>query len=160
MDLAIVETGNGGDIQLLGNDLQMVFNGENNIYLGLFGGNKEQVTRNRVSEAQSFDFWANNLFFPSNQSAQFNSTTEKTFQNTALTSSGRVLIENAMKEDLKFMTDFGKVEVSATITATDRIEVIIKWITPEGGPAVTIINYRKTTDGDFFVLDFNNDFNL
>ena len=160
MDVAIVETGNGGDLQLIGNDLQMVYGGENNIYLGLFGGNKKEVTKNKVVSAESFDYWGNNLFYPGNQSVQFNSTTENAFQNLALTSAGRILIENAMKSDLKFMSDFGEVEVSASITATDKIEVLIKWIAPAGGQRITVINYRKTADGDFYVLDFNNDFNI
>ena len=158
MDIALIETGNGGDIQLRGSDLFMVFNGENNLYLGMCGGNKEAVTTNTPSGEEQFDFWANNLFFPGDQSVQLNSTTEKVLGNTPLTSAGRVLIENAIKEDLKFMTPFGKVEVSATITATDRIEVIIKWILPGGGIKIAVLTYRAATDGDFFLLDFNNDF--
>lgn len=160
MDVAIVETGNGGDLQLLGNDLELVFGYENNPYLAMFGGNIEQSTENKEVNLQSFDWWANALLMPSNQSIQMNSIVERTINSTPLTSSGRVLIENAIKKDLEFMSDFAKVEVSVTIVSTDRINVKIIVKQSDASQKITIVNFRKTTDGDFFILDFNNDFNL
>jgi hypothetical protein len=157
-DIAIVETGNGGDLQVMGNDLAAVRGIENMPYLGMFGGNKEQVTKNRVEEVQSFDWWANSLLMPSNQSIQLNSITEKTFDTVPLTSSGRVLIENAIKEDLKFLSDLGAtVVVSVTIVATDRIDILLRITQSVGEEKVTIINFKKAASGDWYILDFNSD---
>ncbi len=160
MDVAIVETGNGGDAVLLGNDVQLVFNGENNIYLGLFGGNKEEVSGSRVEGAQAFDYWGNILFDLTSPSVQLNSTTEKAFQEIPLTSAGRVIIENSMKSDLKFMTDFGSVEISTEIVATDRLDTIIKWFLLDGTPVVSSLIFKESPEGDFFLFDFNNDFKV
>ena len=124
MDLLVVETGNGGDITKNGNDLSMVFSFENMPYLALFGGNKEAVTPvKRLESEQAFDWWANSLLFPNDPSVQFNSITEKTLEETPLTSSGRLIIENAIKSDLAFMDPFAEVTVTTEIVATDHINI-------------------------------------
>lgn len=161
IDLAIIETGNGGDLQLVGNDLAVVTGVENMPYLGMFGGNVEAVTTNRIQDAQSFDYWQNNLFMPNNQSVQFNSIVEKTLNTTPLTSAGRVIIENAIKKDLEFLTSAGALlEVTVTIVSTDRINVTLKVQQPLSAEKVTIINFKKKADGDWYIFDFNNDFFL
>lgn len=159
-DLAIVEAdGNGGDVVLLGNDLAVVFDIENMPYLAMFGGNVKQDTQPVVTEEQSFDWWANNLFYQSEPKVQFNSKTERAFSQVELTSEGRIIIEEAVKTDLKFIADMGyKVEVEVEIPGLDRLTISIRLTKPTGGGQITIINYRKKTDGDFFILDFNNDF--
>lgn len=157
-DLAIISTDNGGDVQLKGNDLVVVNGTENMLYLGMFGGNVEQVTNNTVVEVESFDWWGNNLFMPSEKAIQFNSIVEKTLNSTALTSSGRAIIENAIKKDLEFFSPFGTVEVTVTIVATDRIDVTIKTKQNQGQATITVINFKKKASGDWFILDFNNDF--
>lgn len=160
-DVAIIETGNGGDVQLNGNDLAIVKGIENMPYLGMFGGNVEAVTKNKVVDAQSFDWWANSLFMLSNQSIQLNSTVEKTLNSVALNSAGRVLIENAIKEDLKFLSDQGvTVQVDVIIYSVDRINVKLRISQLDGTQKVTTINFKKSLDGDFFILDFNDDFYL
>lgn len=156
-DLAIIETGNGGDLQQVGSDLAVVNGIENMIYLGMFGGNKEASTQSNI--ITDGDFWGNNLFHPNAPSVQFNSETERVMNSVALTSSGRVLIENAIKKDLAFFSDLGAtVEVSVTIVSTDKIRVQIKVTLPSQAPNITIINFRKALDGDYFILDFNDDF--
>lgn len=157
IDVAFIETGNGGEVKLVGNDLQMYYYGENNIYFGLFGGNKEPI-KNKFNEDQNFEWWGNKLFFEENKSIQFVSTVERFLQDTPLTSSGRVMIENAMKGSLKFMDDIGEVTVVVTIVATDRINADFRWYTQEGIPKVLTVKFGKTEDGDFFALDFNSDF--
>jgi hypothetical protein len=71
MDIAVRETGNGGEIQVKGNDLNMYFNGENNILLAMFGGNVDQVTKKRVPGEQDFSYWANDLLYPNDPAIQF-----------------------------------------------------------------------------------------
>ncbi|HYG50090.1 MAG TPA: hypothetical protein VD905_04260, partial [Flavobacteriales bacterium] len=63
------------------------------------------------------------------------------------------------KSDMKFISDMGyKVEVEVTLPGLDRLTINIKITKPAGGGVITIVNYRKKSDGDFFILDFNNDF--
>lgn len=160
MDIAIFETLDGGDFLLKGNDLAMYFGIENHPYLGMFGGNKEASTRNIVVDAQSFDFWGNNLLMKSDQSIQMNSLFERALDKIELTSSGRVRLIDAIKEDLKFMSAYAKVEITGVIPSTDRFDVEIVIKQNSGSQQVVIMNYRKSADGDFFLLDFNNDFKL
>lgn len=157
-DVSVIETLNGGDLQQVGNDLAIVYNIENMIYLGMFGGNVEASTDNNAVQVESFDYWANSLLMFNNPSQQFNSLTERTINSVPLTSSGRVLIENAIKKDLEFFKDLGGVvTVSVEIVATDKIKVSIR-VELNSQKQVTIINFRKSLDGDFFILDFNDDF--
>lgn len=157
-DLSVIETLNGGDVQQVGNDLAVVYNIENMIYLGMFGGNVEASTDNTSVQIESFDYWGNTLLMFNNPSQQFNSLTERTINTTPLTSSGRVLIENAIKKDLEFFKDLGGiVTVSVEIVATDKIKVKIR-VELNNQQQITVINFRKSLDGDFFILDFNDDF--
>lgn len=160
MDLAIFESHDGGDFLLKGNDLAMYFGFENHPYLAMFGGNKEASTSNIVVEAQSFDFWGNNLLMKSDQSIQMNSLFERALDQIELTSSGRVRLVDTIKKDLEFMSAYAKVEVVGVIPSTDRFDVQINIMYNTGDKQVSVMQYRKTADGDFFLLDFNNDFNV
>lgn len=157
-DLAIVETLNGGDLQKVGNDLAVVYGHENQFYLMMFGGNVAVNTENAIP-GDAKDYWANNLLFPSDQARQFNSNTERILNTTPLTSAGRLKIENAIKQDLKFSTDLGVVvTVTVTIPATNKVTVEIKGVFSGGEKRIMVITYAKKSNGDFFALDFNNDF--
>lgn len=159
MDILILENGNGGDAQLKGNDLAMCFGIENMPYLALFGGNKGYPTTINKPE-QSFDYWANSIDVFSDPNIQFNSLTENGFDTIPLTSSGRVQLENVMKKDLAFFDKLNvKYKVTVTIVATDRIDTIIEIFDGNDRP-VLIINFRKTSDGDFVFADFNDDFKV
>lgn len=158
-DLAIVETGSGGDIQILGNDLAVVVGIENMPYLCMFGGNIEQSTIDNQVVEFSKDWWGNSLLMNSNPSIQMNSIVERTLNNTPLTSSGRLIIENAIKSDLEFLTPIigSPVEVSVAIISDDRIDVSLR-IKFAKETRVTVIKFKKQTDGDFSIFDFNDDF--
>jgi len=126
MDLALIETGNGGDLVNVGSDLRVFYGFENMPYLAMFGGNEEQSTPSqRLATQQAFDWWGNNLFMPNNQDIQFNSETERALNIIPLTSAGRILIESAIKTDLQVMAPFVNVTVETAITATDRLEIAI-----------------------------------
>lgn len=159
VDLALIESdGNGGDVQLVGNDLAVIFNTENQIFLALFGGNIEQSTNTSNIVADSKDWWGNNLLMPSNSSIQFNSLTERTLNTTPLTSSGRGIIENAIKKDLEFFSEFGTVDVNVVIVSDDRINITIKTMQAQSKERVILVKLKKKATGDWFILDFNNDF--
>lgn len=158
-DVALIESdGNGGDAQLVGNDLAVIFNTENQIFLALFGGNIEQSTNTSITVPDSKDWWGNNLFMPSNSSTQFNSLTERTLNNTPLTSAGRGIIENAIKKDLEFFSEFGTVDVKVIIVSDDRINIEIKTMQVQSKEKIILVKLKKKGTGDWFILDFNNDF--
>lgn len=158
-DLALIETNNGGDLQLIGNDLAVVLGIENMIYIALFGGNIEQSTEPNVVLPQSFDFWGNNLFLKDDPGTWFNSQFERTLNSTPLTSNGRVLLENAAKEDLSFFEVQGaKVTVEVTIVNVDHVYMKIRVVFSAEQEKIVIINFKKQSDGDFFAPDFNDDF--
>ena len=158
-DLAITETGNGGDLILQGNDLGVVNDIQNMPYLGMFGGNVEESTTS-IKSADSKDWWGNDLLMKANQSIQFNSTVEKILNTTELTSQGRSIIEDAIKNDLQFLAPQTIIIVTVTIVATDRINVNIQVKVGVDDIKIIVMNYRKQASGDWFLLDFNNDFFL
>jgi hypothetical protein len=158
-DLAIIETGSGGDLQLLGNDLAVVNGIENMAYLGMFGGNLEQSTVDNEVNEFSLDWWGNTLLMKSNPSIQMNSIVERTLNSTPLTSAGRLVIENAIKYDLVFLEKIigSQIEVSVSIISDDRIDVTLR-INFLKETRVTVIKFKKQSDGDFSIFDFNQDF--
>ncbi len=121
-DIKIYETGNGGDINVLGNDLESVYSFENMPYLGMFGGNVEQSTQQvGENDEQRFDFWGNS-FLP-DFGSQFNSLTERGLINIPITSEGRILIENAVKADLRFMEDFAVINIVVRVISDDQLNI-------------------------------------
>lgn len=160
-DIAIKETGNGGDVVLRGADLALVYSIENEVYLATFGGNREQDTPAVVTEEQSFDCWFNNLLYKGDSKLQFNSKTERQMDNVALTSEGRTKIEDAIKEDIKYLQDAGAViSVKVVIKSDDWIQTKIEARMPDGSESVSVIEGKKLSDGDFYIQDFNDDFNV
>lgn len=153
-DIAIVESGGYGDFTLNGNDLAVFKGLENAIYLAMFGGNLEADTKpQRQKGVQAFDYWGNTLLFSQLPKAQFNSLTERTLNNTELTSQGRVTIENAIKNDLSFLPNLN---VSVSIVSTDRINVSVRTILPNGTEAVGSFAFvYNPLTGDFDLTDFD-----
>jgi hypothetical protein len=165
MDILITETGNGGDIQIMGNDLAMASGWGNMPYLGMFGGNEES-TGKRIPSEQAFDFWGNNLLMQEDFSIQFNSKTEKKLAGIALNSAGRIQIEQIVKQDLEFMKSFSDVAVSVEIIDTDHVKIFIRIRQPdnlgEQYKAFVFIYDAKaeSISGDFVFDDFDDDFNV
>jgi phage gp46-like protein len=117
LDLLLIETGNGGDLVLRGNDLVVTTGMENQPYLSQFGG----------PAADEEDWWANDLLLAEEPTTQFRSETEKALR-TVLTSASRIQIEQAAKGDIDFLkTAFPGTEISCTasIVADDRLEMLI-----------------------------------
>lgn len=131
-DLRLVETGNGGDLQLIGRDLSMVDGFENMPYIAIFGGNVEASTNGPKEEnEQAFDWWGNNLLMENNQSVQFNSELERFLNNISLTSANRISAEQVLLSDLNFMNVFSEVTVDTEIIATDNYKINIKIKQPD-----------------------------
>lgn len=132
MDLALIENrGNGGDFVRKTKDLLVIEGFQNMPYLALFGGNKAASTPvKRIITEQAFDWFGNSLFIQL-PAAQMNSETERVLDNVALTSSGRVIIENSVKKDLAFMETFAVVTVVVTIPTVDKVRISITLRKPD-----------------------------
>lgn len=140
MDLKMIETGDGGDLVLLGNDLAQINGLQNMPYLGLFGGNVEASTSGpKIPDQQAFDWWGNNLLNPNQPAVQSNSTFERALSEIPLSSHGRLLLEQAVKKDLGFMSSFAGISVSASISVPDRIEVSIKIQEPNNKQSTELV---------------------
>lgn len=127
MDLELVENLNGGDLVKTAKDVSVINGFENMPYIATFGGNIEASTpRKRLITEQDFSWWGNNLLMPNDLSLQINSQTERVLHNVALNSSGRSLIQQAIKKDLEFMRPFAEVAVDVKILATDLVAWGIK----------------------------------
>lgn len=125
-DLALHETGDGGDIQLVGNDLVTTGSIFNQIYMGLFGGNPAASTTGaELGTEQRLDWFGNGLLFQDEPEIQQNSTLEKTLNEVALNSSGRLQIEEAVKADLAFLKDIAEISVETSVTDIDKIQITI-----------------------------------
>lgn len=151
MDLKVIESDNGGDLVKNTKDLAVIYGFQNMPYLAMFGGNVQESTPQiRLQNRQYFDFWGNNLLFPKDASIQFNSETERVLNTTPLTSSGRVLIEQAIKKDLQFFNGFARVSVAVTIINDDHISIGIK-IEQQIAVFIWDATNRELTDADFVV---------
>jgi hypothetical protein len=124
MDFQLTELGDGGELIQTSNDVAVIYGFENEVYIALFGGNVAQDTpQKRNALDQDLSFWGNNLLHPNDNSVQFNSKTERALNTIPLTSSGRSLIEQAVKDDLNYLSVVGKVNVTVSITGVDRLEI-------------------------------------
>jgi hypothetical protein len=127
MDLELIETGNGGDLVKKGKDLSVIHGFQNMPYLALFGGNVEASTPSKRNKGElGFDYWGNSLLMDNDPEQQFNSLTERTLKNVPLTSSGRLLIEQAVVSDLDFMKSFATIAVTVSIVSVDRVKILVQ----------------------------------
>ena len=123
-DLLIYETGNGGDLALLGEDISTTSNITNLVYLALFGGNvEENTTEETILQLTREDWWGNELF-----NLDFNSNTERTLQNVTLNSAGIRKIEDAVKKDLLFLNEIGTTEVNVSLISHTKVRIFVKFI--------------------------------
>ena len=84
-DILIIETGNGGDAVLRGNDFANVDGCENSPYLSMFGGN---------------NWWGNVM-----ADVPYNSQTEAALNTLTLSSAGRVALQAAIESDLAYLSN-------------------------------------------------------
>lgn len=128
LDLVIYETGDGGDLEIKADDLQLISGLTNQVYLALFGGNLAQSTDSSISDdEQRLDYWGNEILEKDNQ---FNSTFEKTLREISLNTSGIRELENAAKKDLEYLQEFATIEINGSLISVSRFELNIHIIEP------------------------------
>jgi hypothetical protein len=120
-DIMIYETGNGGGISLKNGDIETIDGLSNQPYLAHFGGNVEaSTTGEEVSGVERSDWWGN-TFFQNDLASQMNSELERALNNNALTSAGRIVIAQAAKNDLDYLSDIANVNSDALISGVDKL---------------------------------------
>lgn len=125
-DILLFESGDGGEMAIVGNDLVLVETILQQVYLALFGGNVEANTiGGEIPTQERFDYWANSLLWPNKPNKQFNSNTERTLQNTVLTSSGRITIKSAVELDLEYLKRIVNFEAEVSILSTNKVEISV-----------------------------------
>ena len=158
MDLELIETGNGGDLVKKSKDLNVINGFQNMPYLGMFGGNPGFATPvDRPENSQAFDWWGNNLLLKNDENTQFNSLTEEVLTKVALNSSGAALIEQSIKEDLKFMNEFANVDISVSIISDDRIAIGIVLIEPDNEQNKASVFIWNSTNEELSVIPEEDD---
>jgi hypothetical protein len=108
-DIQILETLNGGDSWIRGNDLATTQGYESMVYQALFCGDG--------------NWWGNKLLVNEDESVFFKCETEQLLKKVALNSAGRVQLEQAAKRDLSFFERIlgATVTVSVVIESDDRV---------------------------------------
>lgn len=127
-DIHLYESGDGGEMLILNNDLALTELLLQQVYIALFGGNVEANTDNNVLPTeQRFDWWGNGLFFTENQSEQFNSNTERTLNTTTLNSAGRLTILSAVQQDLSYLSDVANATYDVELLTYNRVRIIVNF---------------------------------
>lgn len=130
-DILVYESGNGGDLAIFGGDIGTTQQLLQQVYLALFGGNvAAQTTGQEQAGETRLDYWANSLFFSQNKSKQFNSQTERVLNETPLTSSGRIMIKQAVEADLTFLSTIATVSVEVLINSTNKVTIQVVLMQP------------------------------
>lgn len=108
-DVLLVVGNDGTDAVLKSEDLVLTEGLETAIYLALFGGN---------------EYWANGIL---SSSEKYNSKTEQVFKTVALNTSGRLKIEQAIKEDLSLLAQQENLSLDVLVMINlDRADIQIK----------------------------------
>lgn len=127
-DINLHESGSGGEMAIISNDLLIGETLYQQVYLALFGGNIEASTRgDEPFGNERFDWWGNSLFFAENPNKQFNSETEKTITNLVLNSSGRLRLLQAVNSDLEYLNELLDYEVEVFFNDYNRVKIEVKF---------------------------------
>lgn len=108
-DVLMVSYADGADAVIEAEDMVLTSGMETAIYLALFGGG---------------DYWANGLLAAD---GKYSSKTEQVFKSVALNTSGRLAIEQAIKDDLQLLASEEGLELSVMVKiAIDRADIQIQ----------------------------------
>lgn len=125
-DINVFESGSGGELAIINNDIHLSESLYQTIYLALFGGNLEASTRgDELPNEERFDWWGNSLLFAERQNKQFNSETERTLDSVTLNSVGRLRIKTAVENDINFLRNITNFDVNIVILDTNKVLISI-----------------------------------
>jgi hypothetical protein len=128
IDFVLYETLDGGSKFFYDKkkDLQTTRSLFTYVYVLILGGNVEASTTGaeQIRDKRS-DFWGNAAFYPNSPDKWINSGFERAINTIELGSSGRIRLEQALKDDLKRLKIYGKLEASVSISGPNRIRANI-----------------------------------
>lgn len=126
-DIMLYQTGSGGDMAVLNNDLVLGDVMFQQVHLALFGGNvKTNTESSYIDTEERFDYWGNSLIWGNSKPEQFNSNTERTLRNVVLNSSGRLAILQAVNTDLEAIKSFVNYTASVSLVSTNSVKIAIE----------------------------------
>jgi hypothetical protein len=127
-DIAIYESGNGGQISVVKDDLVLNEVLYNQFYLALFGGNIEaNTTGNEIETEERFDYWANSLIFENQPNKQYNSNTERVLNEVVLNSNGRLKIIESVNSDLSYLSSVVNFTTDVSLDTYNRVNILINF---------------------------------
>lgn len=131
-DIALYESGSGGELLVLNNDISLVETLYQQVYLRLFGGNVEaNTTGTEIEGQQRNDWWGNALLFSNRKDKQFNSNTERVLDNVTLNTAGRIDIKRAVESDLNNLSNIADIIVNIVILSHNKVEISVLLQKPE-----------------------------
>ena len=131
-DIGLKAVGSGSDYVFIDEDIQLSESLYMTIYIALFGGNvKASTTGDEISTEKREDWWGNEVFNLEEPEKQFNSETQRTLNNTPLSSSGRLTIKSAVENDLEFLKVFVDFEVEVLILSNSGVRINVSVISAE-----------------------------
>jgi len=126
-DIMLYQTGSGGDMAILNNDLVLGDVLFQQVHLALFGGNlKANTESSYIGTEERFDYWGNSLIWRDSRPEQFNSNTERTLRNVVLNSSGRLAILQAVNTDLEAIKGFANFTASVSLLGINSVKITIE----------------------------------
>ncbi len=120
-DVKLFNTLEGGEITVEDGFVLMSPGLETAAYLSLFGGNKDDSTR----DGDQLSWWGNIGELTENQ---YRSLTQHLLNSLPITSANLLIIENAVRQDLKWMLDLriaSSIEVVVIVPQRNKIDIII-----------------------------------
>ena len=148
----MIETGNGGDIELDGNDLIMIGGLQNMPYIAMFGGNVDAATQGeKVDGELALDYWANNLLMPQDLAIQYNSELERWLKTISINPAGRIQLQRSVERDLAFMQVFAIVSVQVLLKSADRIKIIITIQEPDNLQSNELVFIWDATEAELTI---------
>ena len=128
-DIMMYETGDGGDINIKNDDIEVVPGLSDQVYKSLFGGNIEQSTSDdlEVLDVRE-DWWGNDLL---TEDEQFNSDFERTLNTAVLNSNGISVLENAADSDLEHLKPYADIELFGSIPSLNKFQLIVQLKEPD-----------------------------
>lgn len=130
-NFSIYEDGNGGELEVSNNSVRTVDSFYQAIYVKLFGGNVEAITKreNKVGDFR-FDWWGNDA--KGDSDLWINSETEKALRGVPLVEKSRRDVESAVKRDLASLDLGSEFTVYVLFKEANRILIVIEITEPEG----------------------------
>lgn len=127
-DLTIYESGEGGEMALVNDDIATISGLTNQVYLALFGGNIEQSTSEELDALSIREDWFGNEILETE--FQFNSLFEKTIRTVAINTNGLSILKDAADSDLEYLRTYAEIITTISIIGLNKVQLIVSLTEP------------------------------